>query len=298
LPGELLIFAGYMANMSRPIRTMARLSIRVSKALVSAERIADVLDIEPDVKDRPSAVPALRLKGDITFHDVCFGYADTNVVLDRASFKVAAGQKVVLIGPSGVGKSTIVRLLLRFYDPQAGSISIDGIDIRDYQLDSLRRNVGIVLQDSLLFATTIRENIAYGKPDASMAEVVAAAKAANAHDFIMRMSDGYDTVIREQGKSLSGGQRQRVAIARTIILDTPILILDEPMRGLDAENKVMVQSALDRLMVGKTSLTITHDLAAGENADVTLTLDGHRVFCRIASGAEPNAFGQRARING
>jgi ABC-type multidrug transport system fused ATPase/permease subunit len=181
------------------------------------------------------------------------------------------------LGPSGAGKSTLVSLILRFYDPQKGSILIDGANVRDYQRESLRRQIGIVLQDSILFGTTIKENIAYGKLDATMEEIVAAAKTANAHEFILEQKDGYETIIGERGGTLSGGQRQRIAIARTFIRNTPILIMDEPMTGLDVESEATVREALRRLMAGKTCLLITHDLQAVIDADLILMLDEGRI---------------------
>jgi ATP-binding cassette, subfamily B, bacterial len=280
LPGELLVFVGYISNMNRPVRALARLSIRFSKARVSAERIADILNVEPEIIDAPDAIAASRLKGHVVFENVSFDYGDGKSILKDASFSLSPGKRGALIGKSGSGKSTVVSLILRFYDPKSGTISIDGVDVRDYQLESLRRNIGIVMQDSMLFGGTIRENIAYGKPDTSLEEIVTAARAANAHEFIEKLEHGYDTVISGQGRSLSGGQRQRIAIARTIILDTPILILDEPMRGLDAESRMKVEEALDRLMVGRTCLLVTHDLEAAARADITLTLMRGRVFQR------------------
>jgi ABC-type multidrug transport system fused ATPase/permease subunit len=271
-PGNVLVFAAYMNSMYTPIRNLAKLSSRVSRAAVVAHRIADVLDLEPDIQDAPDAIEAADLKGKIKFNDVSFAYQTGAPVLNHISFTVAPGQQVALLGRSGSGKSTLGSLALRLYDPQTGSISIDGVDIKKYRLESLRREIGIVLQDSLLFATTVRENIAYGKLDATEQEIVAAAKAANAHEFIMQLENGYDTVVGERGATLSGGQRQRIAIARTFIRDMPILILDEPMTGLDIESETTVREALRRLMSGRTSILITHDLEAASEADLILLL--------------------------
>ncbi|HJT53528.1 MAG TPA: ABC transporter ATP-binding protein [Candidatus Angelobacter sp.] len=271
-PGNVLVFAAYMNSMYTPIRNLAKLSSRVSRAAVVAHRIADVLDLEPDIQDDPNAIEAADLKGKIKFNDVSFAYQTGAPVLTNISFEVAPGQQVALLGRSGSGKSTLGSLALRLYDPQTGSISIDGVDIKKYRLESLRREIGIVLQDSLLFATTVRENIAYGKLDATEQEIVAAAKAANAHEFIMQLENGYDTVVGERGATLSGGQRQRIAIARTFIRDMPILILDEPMTGLDIESETTVREALRRLMSGRTSILITHDLEAASEADLILLL--------------------------
>jgi ATP-binding cassette, subfamily B, bacterial len=276
-PGDLLIFTSYTQSMFKPVRTFAKLSTRFSKASVSAERIGNVLEVEPDIKDRPDAIEASDLAGEVVFEDVSFGYADDDRVLKGVSFVARPGQQVALVGASGAGKSTLVSLILRLYEPREGAIYVDGVDVRDYKLRSLRRQVGIVLQDSVLFGTTIRENIAYGKPDATMDEVVEAARAANAHEFITRLESGYDTVLGERGDTLSGGQRQRIAIARAVVRDAPILILDEPMTGLDAESAAKVQEALDRLTAGKTSFLITHDLHAVSGADLVLLLEDGRV---------------------
>jgi ATP-binding cassette, subfamily B, bacterial len=208
---------------------------------------------------------------------VSFAYDTGAPVLKNISFNVAPGQHVALLGRSGSGKSTLSALTLRLYDAQTGSITIDGVDIRKYRLESLRREFGIVLQDSLLFATTVRENVAYGKLDATQEEIVAAAKAANAHDFIMELENGYETVVGERGATLSGGQRQRIAIARTFIRNMPILILDEPMTGLDIESESAVREALRRLMAGRTSFLITHDLEAASEADLILLLADGRI---------------------
>lgn len=277
-PGNVLVFAAYMNSMYTPIRNLAKLSSRLSRAAVVAHRIAEVLDREPDIQEDPDAIEAADLKGKIKFNNVSYAYETGAPVLNNISFSVAEGQQVALLGRSGSGKSTLSALTLRLYDPQAGSISIDGVDIRRYRLESLRREIGIVLQDSLLFATTVRENIAYGKLDATEQEIMAAAKAANAHDFIMQLENGYDTVVGERGTTLSGGQRQRIAIARTFIRNMPILILDEPMTGLDIESESTVREALRRLMAGRTSILITHDLEAASEADLILLLADGRII--------------------
>ena len=216
----------------------------------------------------------------IVFDNVSFDYGDGRDVLKEVSFAVAPGQGVALVGVSGAGKSTVVGLLLRLYEPQAGAIFVDGINIQHYRRESLRRQIGIVLQHSILFGATIRENIAYGKPEASVEEIVSAAQAANADDFIRELDNGYDSVIGERGATLSGGQQQRIAIARALIRDAPILILDEPMTGLDVESEAKVREALDRLMAGKTCLMITHDLQSVEDADQVLVLEEGRIIER------------------
>jgi ATP-binding cassette subfamily B protein len=279
-PGNVLIFASYVNSLYGPIKGLTKLSTRFSKAAVSAQRIAEILDVEPEIQDHSGAIEAAKLKGGIVFEDVAFDYGDGKKVLNEISFATFPGQHIVLLGPSGAGKSTLVSLILRFYDPQAGSILIDGVNIKDYRRESLRNKIGMVLQDSILFGTTIRENIAYGKLDATNEEIVAAAKAANAHDFIMELEDEYDTTIGERGGTLSGGQRQRIAIARTFIRNVPILILDEPMTGLDVESEAAVRDALSRLMVGRTCLLITHDLQALADSDFVLIMEEGRIVDR------------------
>jgi len=280
MPGELVLVVGYLTNMYRPMRSLAKLSTDFSKAMASADRISEVLDAEPEIQDRPDAIEAASLKGAIVFQDVSFDYGDGKDVLRQISFAASPGQRVALVGASGAGKSTIVSLILRLYEPQEGAILIDGVDIRRYRRESLRRQIGIVLQQSLLFGATIRENIAYGRPEASLGEIVAAAGAANADEFIRELEHGYDTVIGERGATLSGGQRQRIAIARALLLHAPILILDEPMTGLDVESEAKVREALERLMAGKTCLMITHDLQSVADADVVLLLEEGRIIAR------------------
>ncbi len=279
-PGDLLLFVSYVQSMYKPVRSLARLSNKYSKAAVSAERIGEILDTEPEVKDRPGAIEASDIRGEVRFENVSFDYGEGNEVLRAVSFTARPGQTVALVGASGAGKSTLASLILRLYDPQAGRILIDGRDVRDYKRRSLRRRIGMVMQDPVLFGTSVRENIAYGKLDATDEEIVAAAKIANAHDFIVGLEDGYDTVIGERGATLSGGQRQRIAIARAIVRDAPILVLDEPMTGLDAESEAKVREALDRLMAGRTCFLITHDLRAVAGADLVLLLEDGRITAR------------------
>jgi len=280
MPGELVLVVSYLTNVYKPIKTLAKLSTDFSKAMASAERISEVLEIEPEIQDRPDAIEAAPLKGEIVFRDVSFDYGEGKEVLRQVSFTVAPGQRLALVGVSGAGKSTVVSLMLRLYEPHAGTILIDGVDIQRYRRESLRRQIGLVLQESILFGATIRENIAYGKPEATLGEIEAAAQAANADDFIRQLDDGYDTVIGERGATLSGGQRQRIAIARALIRAAPILILDEPMTGLDVESEDKVRQALNRLMAGKTCVMITHDLQAIADADQVLVLEEGRIIGR------------------
>ena len=277
LPGALVLVVSYLNSLYKPLKNLASLSTDFSKAMASAERVSEVLDIEPEIADRPGAVEATDLKGTIVFDRVSFDYGDGRNVLREVSFTVPAGQRLALVGASGAGKSTIVSLILRLYEPQSGVIRIDGRDIQDYKVKSLRRNVGLVLQQAILFGATVRENIAYGRPDAGDVEIESAAWAANADEFIQDLEDGYDTVIAERGATLSGGQRQRIAIARALIRNAPILILDEPMTGLDVESESKVREALDRLMSGKTVIMITHDLPSIADADQVLLLEDGRI---------------------
>ena len=277
LPGTVLVFAAYMNSLNNPIRTLAKLSAKISRAWVSADRIADILAIQPEIEDKPDAIAAKSLLGEIVFQNVSFGYGDKKPILDEVSFTIPAGKKVALLGMSGAGKSTIISLILRFYDAAEGEILIDGVNIKDYQRESLRGEIGIVLQDTILFGATIRENIAYGKDNASDDEILLAAKAANAHEFISKLDEGYDTVLGGRGGTLSGGQRQRLAIARALIRNVPILILDEPMTGLDAESEKALRDAMGRLIQGKTCLLITHDLQNAADADVILLLENGRI---------------------
>jgi ATP-binding cassette subfamily B protein/subfamily B ATP-binding cassette protein MsbA len=277
LPGELVLAMAYLSNMYKPLRQLAKLSMDFSKAAAASERIAEVLDVEPEIQDLPDAIEADGVTGEIVFTSVSFDYGDGRDVLRRVSFEVAPGEKLALVGVSGAGKSTIASLMLRLYEAQSGAILIDGVSIERYRRESLRRQIGIVLQQSVLFGATIRENIAYGKPDASLEEIVAAAQAANADEFIRELPDTYESVIGERGVTLSAGQRQRIAIARSLIRNPKILILDEPMTGLDAENEHKVRQALDRLMVGKTCILITHDLQSIADADQVLLLADGRI---------------------
>ena len=280
LPGELVLVVAYLNNMYKPMKGLAKLSSDFARAMGSADRISEVLDLEPEIQDRPDAIDVTRLKGEIVFDRVSFDYGDGKDVLKDVSFTIAPGQRLALVGASGSGKSTIVSLILRLYEAQEGAILIDGVDIRQYRRESWRRQIGLVLQESILFGATIRENIAYGQPEASLEEIVNAAKGAHADEFIRELEDGYDTVIGERGATLSGGQRQRIAIARALIRNAPVLILDEPMTGLDVESEAKVREALERLIPGKTCLMITHDLPSIADADLMLVLEEGRIIER------------------
>jgi len=266
--GVLIVFLLYLGKMYKPMRDLSKSTDTVSKAIVGYERIEEVLEIEARVRDLPGARKAPRFKGKIEFDHVNFAYEDNIPVLKDMRFEIEAGQVAAIVGPSGVGKTTIISLIPRLYDPQPGTIKIDGVDIRRYKLKSLREQISFVLQETLLFHTSVWENIAYGKPDASPDQIIRAAKQANAHEFIVQLSEGYGTMVGERGVTLSGGQRQRIAIARAIVRNTPILVLDEPTTGLDSSSEQAVIEALERLMKGKTCIVVAHHLSTIRHADV------------------------------
>lgn len=280
LPGEVLIFTAYLTSMYKPLRTLARISSQFSKAMASAERIANIFETEPDTFDHHQGVCAYSLHGEIVFDNVSFDYGDGKGVLRNVSFKIEPGQRVALVGASGAGKSTIASLLLRFYEPQAGTITIDGIAIERYERESLRRQIGMVLQDSILFGASINENIAYGKPHATDEEIERAARDAHAHEFILRLPDGYDTIIGERGSTLSGGQRQRLCLARALIKRPSLLILDEPTAAIDAASSALIQQSINRLLQGKTLLVIAHKFAGIEDFDQILVLRSGQIVER------------------
>ena len=271
-PGDLIVFVNYLRTSFKPIRQLAKYLGQMAKALASGDHVLDLLHTTPEIQDGPHSRPAQPFSGHICFENVTFGYEPGKPVLRNVSFVVQPGQRVAVVGPSGCGKSTLASLLLRFHDPTEGRVLIDGCDIRVYTVESLRSQVSIVLQDSLLFADSVRHNIGFGAVGAGTDEVVRAAQVANAHGFIMQMAKQYDTVLGERGASLSGGQRQRVAIARAAIRKAPIIILDEPTTGLDGKNEREVSAALERLSDTRTTLLITHNLDAARNADLVLCI--------------------------
>jgi len=266
--GSLVLLVWYLSRMYKPMRELSKMTDAYSRAAVGYERIRDILETDREVRDLPGALSAPEFRGGIELGDVSFGYELNCPILKRVSLTVEPGQVAALVGPTGAGKTTIINLIPRFYDPDAGTVKIDGIDIKFFRQRSLREQISFVLQETLLFHGPVWHNIAYGKPGASRREILEAAKVANAHEFIERMPRGYDTVIGERGVTLSGGQRQRIAIARAVIRNTPILILDEASAGLDAASEKLVFEALDRLMRGKTSIVIAHRLATIRSADV------------------------------
>jgi subfamily B ATP-binding cassette protein MsbA len=266
--GSLVLFIWYLGKMYKPMQDLAKMPDAFSKASVGYERIREVLETQRDVLDMPKAKRVGRLQGRIEFDDVTFSYGGDAPTLSHVNLTIEPGQTAALVGPTGAGKSTIINLIPRFYDPSEGTVRIDGEDIRRYQQKSLREHISFVLQDTLLFHTTVWQNIAYGKPEATRAEILRAADLANASEFIEKMPDKFDTIVGERGLTLSQGQRQRIAIARAVIRDTPILIMDEPTSGLDALSERLVCDAMDRLMEGRTCIIVAHRLSTIRKANV------------------------------
>ena len=275
--GALLVFITYLGKMYKPMKDLSKMTDTLSKAAVGFERIAEILNIERQIRDRPGARPAPPFKGRVEFAHVRFGYTDDQTVLEDLSLRVEPGQHVALVGPTGSGKSTLLCLLPRLYDPRRGRVLIDGQDVRDFKLDSLRGQISFVLQDTLLFRATVAQNIAYGRPDATPEQILRAAQMAHADEFIRKLPNGYETMLGERGETLSGGQRQRLAIARALIRDSSILLLDEPSASLDAESEALIFEGLEALTAGRTSITIAHRLATVRNADRIFVLDQGRI---------------------
>ncbi|OYT30899.1 MAG: hypothetical protein B6U94_04975 [Thermofilum sp. ex4484_79] len=276
--GDVVALSIYVGMITWPMVALGFFTVRYERAMVSAKRVFEILEAESDVKEDPNAIPLKVTRGEIIFDDVWFRYDDNGRwVLRGVSFRVRPGERVAIVGPTGSGKTTLIQLLPRFFDPQRGRILIDGIDIRKVKLDSLRRNIGIVHQDIYLFPDTIKNNIAYGKPKASMDEIIRVAKIARLHDFIMSLPRKYETVIGERGITLSGGQRQRLAIARTLITNPKIIILDDSTSNVDAETEKAIYDALSRFFKGKTVLIISHRLSTLRMADKIIVLREGRV---------------------
>jgi ATP-binding cassette, subfamily B, bacterial len=271
--GTLVAFLGYVAGLFGPVLGLSGVYKTLNTARVSVEEVYGILDAHDHLGDAPDARDVVGLRGDVEWSAVQFGYdAAGPLLLEGIDLKVRAGERVAIVGPSGSGKSTLVALVQRFYDPTDGVVRVDGIDVRKLKQTSLRKQIGVVFQDSLLFNESVRANIAYGRPGASRAEIEEAARAANAHDFIVRLPDGYDTVVGERGSRLSVGERQRIAIARTLLKAPAILILDEPTSALDAESEHLVQQALERVARGRTTLLIAHRLSTVVDADRIVVL--------------------------
>jgi len=272
--GSLVMFIWYLGKMYKPMQELSKMTDAYSKASVGYDRIREILDMAGEVRDRPGARNAPYFKGKIELDKVTFGYDPEHPILKELSLKIEPGQVAALVGPTGAGKTTLIGLIPRFYDPISGVVKIDGYDIRAFKQKSLRQQISFVLQETVLFHGTIWNNIAYGKPDATRGEIFRAAEMANAHEFIEKLPNGYNTIVGERGATLSGGQRQRIAIARAIIRDTPLMIMDEPSSGLDAASEKLVFEALDRLMAAenKTSIVIAHRLSTIQRADVIFVL--------------------------
>ena len=275
--GTLVAFLTYAVNLANPVKRLSRIYAQIQKAMAGADRVFALLDMEETVANAPDAKTLPPVEGHVCFSDVSFCYREDVPALTDLTFTAEPGQMIAFVGPSGAGKSTVANLIPRFYDVTGGSITVDGHDVRDVTTESLRTQIGIVPQETVLFSATVRENIRYGRLDATDEEIEAAAKDAGAHNFIMALPEGYDTEIGERGANLSGGQRQRIAIARAILKDPRILILDEATSALDTESEKIVQAALDRLMVGRTSFVIAHRLSTIINADRIYVLDGGRI---------------------
>jgi ABC-type multidrug transport system fused ATPase/permease subunit len=275
--GQLLVILAYVTQIQGPMEDIGQTFTDMQLSMASAERVLEVLDTVPDVTDRPGARAFERVSGAFAFHDVGFAYISGHPVLHHIDLDVQPDQVVAIVGPTGAGKTTLAHLIARFYDPAAGCVTLDGHDLRDLTVKTLRDNIALVIQEPILFSTTIRENIAYGRPSATLAEIEAAAKAANAHDFITALPKGYDSQVGERGVRLSGGERQRIAVARAFLKDAPVLILDEPTSSVDSRTELVIIEALDRLMAGRTTFIIAHRLSTIRRADQILVIDRGRI---------------------
>jgi subfamily B ATP-binding cassette protein MsbA len=295
-PGNFFSFITALFMLYAPVKGLSRVNNVVQQGIAAGVRVFEVVDTLPEVLEKENAVALPPVREEIVFDNVDFRYsADGDPVLQGIDLRVPAGTMVAIVGSSGAGKTTLVDLLPRFYDPQGGAIRIDGVDIRDVTLASLRSRIAIVGQHTVLFNDTVRNNIAYGMPDAPMEKVMQAARRANAHGFIERMEQGYETGVGEQGLSLSGGERQRLAIARAILKDAPVLILDEATSALDTESERVVQEALDTLMKGRTTFVIAHRLSTVRNADVIVVIEGGRI---VEKGRHDELLSRESRYRG
>ncbi|MBW0091508.1 ABC transporter ATP-binding protein [Pseudonocardia sp. KRD-184] len=297
--GLLLVFLAYNEKLYQPVKQLAKLQTTISKGQASAERVLEVLAVEPSVADRPGARPLRRLRGHVALRGVTFGYEPGRPVLRDVTITAQPGQLIALAGPTGAGKSTVAALLPRLHDVQAGSVELDGHDVRDLTLDSIREQVSIVPQDSALMSGTIAENIAFGAPHATREQVLAAARAACVDEFVDRLRDGYDTEVHERGNALSGGQRQRIAIARALVRDSPVVVLDEPTSGLDAVSESLVMRGVERLTAGRTVIVVAHRLSTLRRADRIYVIDRGRVVdagTHAELAARPGVFRDMHRL--
>ena len=285
--GDLILVMSYMSQLYSPVRTLSKGAGQLQKYLASAERAFSLLDEEPDVRERPDARPLSRAAGDIRFEHVSFAYDGDRSVLRDVSLRAPAGARLGIAGATGAGKTTLVSLLTRFYDPSEGRILLDGIDLRDYRLADLRAQFAIVLQEPLLFSTSIAENIAYAREGAKFEEIVEAARAANVHDFVAGLPDGYDTEVGERGMRLSGGERQRISLARAFLKDAPILLLDEPTSSVDVQTEAVIIEAMERLMAGRTTFMIAHRLTTLDVCDMRLVMENGRLTEDVERGGAP-----------
>jgi ATP-binding cassette subfamily B protein len=285
--GDLLLVMGYLTQLYRPLESMSQKIGDLQGSLASAERTFTLLDQTPEVIEKPNAISLSRARGAVSFQNLSFTYiGEDNSVLQNISFEVDPGTRVGIAGTTGAGKTTLVSLLTRFYDPTSGRITLDGVDLRDYKLADLRRQFAIVLQEPVLFSTSIAENIAYANPDATPEEIVAAARAANAHEFIMTLPEGYETQVGERGMRLSGGERQRISLARAFLKDAPILILDEPTSSVDVKTEAVIMEAMTRLMHSRTTFMIAHRLSTLEQCDMRLAIEHGRLADTMIVTAE------------
>jgi ABC-type multidrug transport system fused ATPase/permease subunit len=271
--GDMVVFFAYLNKLYSPMKSLSKVTVLLAKARAASDRILELLEARPEVVDLPGAVGAPVFAGGVEFRDVSFRYDAARPALARISFRIVPGEKVALVGPSGSGKSTILSLIARLYDPNSGAVLIDGRDVREYRLRSLRGQISMVLQDALLWSGTVEENVAFGRPDASFPEVVRACVLADADEFVRELPEGYRSILAERGASLSGGQRQRIAVARAILRDAPILLLDEPTTGLDAASEEALLQALERASEGKTTILVSHHPRCTRFVDRVLVLD-------------------------
>lgn len=292
--GTLIAFIGYINNFWNPVINIGNFYNSLITATAYLERIFETLDVEPEIQDAPHAIEMPEIQGNVVFDDVVFSYEDSQPILNHVSLNVEAGQSVALVGPTGAGKTTIINLLSRFYDIDSGQILIDGIDIRDVTLKSLRQQMGVMLQDTFVFSGTILDNIQYGNPQASREEIIAAAKVVRAHDFIKELKDGYDTVVEERGSTLSAGQRQLISFARALLADPKILILDEATSSIDTKTEQLLQDGLQKLLHGRTSFIIAHRLSTIKNCDKIFYIDKGNIQ---ESGTHDTLMAQKGRYH-